>query len=98
MQDVLAKKRILKFTIDSDNEAVFLRIQDSGKGIPKENIKKIFSHGYTTKEDGQGFGLHGSANYMTEMGGTMWAESEGEGKGAVFVLRFPGGWRKAEGV
>ncbi len=29
------------------------------------------------------------ANYMKEMGGRMWAESEGEGKGTTFILRFP---------
>ncbi|MCP4671532.1 MAG: ATP-binding protein, partial [Desulfobacula sp.] len=51
--------------------------------------KKIFAHGFTTKKDKYGFGLHSSANSMTEMGGEMWAESDGIGKGATFVLRLP---------
>jgi signal transduction histidine kinase len=88
MADIPADRRTLVITIDSDNRAVFIRMRDAGVGIPPENLRKIFSHGYSTKKYGHGFGLHSSANYMTEMHGEMWAESAGLGKGALFVVKF----------
>jgi len=73
--------------IDDRNE--FIRVIDNGCGIPPENHIKIFSHGFTTKDKGHGFGLHASANAMTEMGGSISAESDGENKGAVFTVKLP---------
>jgi PAS domain S-box-containing protein len=89
MNEFPADKKILTFSIENDDEAVFVKVSDTGSGIPQKDIENIFSHGFTTKKNGHGFGLHSCANYMREMGGRMWAESEGEGKGATFVLRFP---------
>ena len=88
MLSIPPEDRKLKIKTESNNEAVFIKVIDSGSGIDKEHIEKIFSHGFTTKKTGHGFGLHSSANYMTEMGGKMWVESEGKGKGSTFVLRF----------
>lgn len=68
---------------------VYLSISDNGKGIKGENLDKIFSHKYTTKKKGHGFGLHSSANYMKEMGGKIEVQSEGKGKGTTFTLVFP---------
>lgn len=72
-----------------DEKNVFLSITDNGTGVKKENLNKIFSHGFTTKKSGHGFGLHSCANYMTEMGGKIEVHSEGEGKGTTFNLSFP---------
>lgn len=89
MLNTSPEQRKLIFTIDKkDDTAVFLRIRDSGHGIAKGDLQKIFSHGFTTKANGHGFGLHSSANYMTEMNGEMWATSEGVGKGSTFILKF----------
>ena len=60
-----------------------------GIGIAPENITKIFSHGFTTKKDGHGFGLHSGANAAREIGGNLTAHSDGVGKGAVFILDLP---------
>ncbi len=89
MTDSSAEQRGLTISIDSNNEAIFVRVIDTGEGIIKENTEKIFSYGFSTKKTGHGFGLNSSANYIREMGGRMWAESEGKGKGATFILRFP---------
>ena len=70
------------------NECVRISVIDNGVGIPPENLIQIFAHGFTTKPHGHGFGLHSCVNYMTEMGGKIWAGSEGPGKGATFVLEF----------
>jgi signal transduction histidine kinase len=65
------------------------KIADNGMGIAPENLSRIFSHGFTTKKEGHGFGLHGAANAAREMGGSLRAASDGAGKGAVFTLDLP---------
>ncbi|MCP3683642.1 MAG: response regulator, partial [bacterium] len=80
--------RQIKFLLNEQGETVQLKVIDTGGGILPENIESIFNHGFTTKKDHQGFGLHSCANHMSEMGGKMWAESEGEGLGATFILEF----------
>ena len=66
-----------------------LSITDNGGGISEENLIKIFSHGFTTKPSGNGFGLHSCATSIQDMDGSIQADSEGEGKGAVFILTLP---------
>lgn len=64
-------------------------VSDNGAGIPPENLTKVFSHGFTTRKTGHGFGLHNGANAATEMGGRLTVRSEGAGKGATFLLDLP---------
>ncbi|MBL9188451.1 MAG: PAS domain S-box protein [Opitutaceae bacterium] len=70
-------------------EKVVFAVSDNGVGIAPENLKCIFSHGFTTKKDGHGFGLHSGANAAKEMGGTVCVHSEGPGLGATFSLELP---------
>jgi C4-dicarboxylate-specific signal transduction histidine kinase len=86
MAETPADKRMLKLSIDTADGERLIRITDQGHGIPSDTLDAIFAYGYTTKKGGHGFGLHSCANYMTEMGGRIRAESEGVGKGASFVL------------
>ncbi len=83
------KNRSLTIFTETENSDVLIGIKDAGHGISPENLEKMFSHGFTTKEDGHGFGLHSSMNYIREMGGEMTVQSEGNGKGATFLIRFP---------
>ena len=62
---------------------------DNGVGIPPENLTRIFSHGFTTRQGGHGFGLHGGALAAREMGGSLTVHSDGPGQGATFVLELP---------
>ena len=71
------------------NGRVKIAVADNGIGIAHENLSRIFAHGFTTKRDGHGFGLHSSALAAAEMGGTLTAHSEGPGKGATFILELP---------
>jgi Amt family ammonium transporter len=73
--------------LDEDN--VLLEVTDNGIGIASGNLAKIFGHGFTTKHDGHGFGLHSCANAAKEMGGSLTAHSDGEGRGASFRLVLP---------
>ncbi len=70
-------------------ERVAFQVEDNGVGIAAENLTKIFSHGFTTKKDGHGFGLHSGALAASELGGSLRAESVGAGQGAVFTLDLP---------
>jgi len=65
------------------------QVCDNGMGIAAENIGRIFSHGFTTKENGHGFGLHSAANAACEMGGSLTVKSEGINLGAAFTLEVP---------
>jgi signal transduction histidine kinase len=81
--------RIIVSMREVDDEQVAVEVEDSGVGIPPENMTKIFQHGFTTKRDGHGFGLHASACTATELGGGLSAQSDGDGRGARFTLLLP---------
>lgn len=88
MLDISEEKRELILTIWQEENSKYIQVTDTGCGIPPDSLESIFAYGYTTKQEGHGFGLHSCANYMTEMGGKLWAESDGPGKGAAFVLQL----------
>jgi two-component system, NtrC family, sensor kinase len=64
-------------------------IQDNGVGIAQENLIRIFSHGFTTRKNGHGFGLHSGFLAAREMGGSLSVHSDGPGQGAIFTLELP---------
>jgi len=66
-----------------------ISVIDNGVGIPPENLTRIFNHGFTTRKDGHGFGLHSSALAAKEMGGSLTVHSDGPGQGAEFTLELP---------
>jgi signal transduction histidine kinase len=70
-------------------DRVRVAVSDSGVGIAPENLGRIFSHGFTTKKNGHGFGLHHSALVAKELGGALLVHSDGHGKGATFTLELP---------
>ncbi|MGL1902601.1 MAG: ATP-binding protein [Fibrobacterales bacterium] len=88
MLDNPATNKKLTFTTLYENETFYLKISDTGCGISQENLNNIFAHGFTTKIGGHGFGLHSCANYMTEMSGKLYVESDGLNQGATFTLAF----------
>ncbi len=75
--------------VTGDGERVAIAVSDNGVGIPKENLSRIFAHGFTTKENGHGFGLHSAALAATEIGGKLHVASDGLGHGATFTLEIP---------
>lgn len=70
-------------------ERYAISVRDNGVGIPPENLVRIFSHGFTTRKGGHGFGLHSGAIAAKELGGTLTVESAGIGAGATFTLELP---------
>lgn len=86
--DGVARRRIV-IRITTQDESVFIAVSDSGVGIAPENLTKIFEHGFTTRANGHGFGLHSAANAAREMHGQLAVHSDGCGKGATFTLQLP---------
>jgi PAS domain S-box-containing protein len=84
-----AKQLTLKVGPCRGGRFLRMEIADNGVGIPEANLTKIFNHGFTTRKDGHGFGLHSGAVMAKELGGSLIAHSEGPGKGACFTLEFP---------
>jgi signal transduction histidine kinase len=87
-----AKKRISLSTrkIDSGDKTILrFQVEDNGVGIHPDNLAKIFAHGFTTRAEGHGFGLHSAANAAAEMGGKLTVTSEGIDCGATFTLEIP---------
>ncbi|HEV3272746.1 MAG TPA: CHASE sensor domain-containing protein [Candidatus Methylacidiphilales bacterium] len=66
-----------------------IAIIDNGIGIPAENLIRIFNHGFTTRKDGHGFGLHSAVLTAMELGGSLRVHSDGPDKGATFTLELP---------
>ena len=75
--------------VTGDEKVVNISVIDNGIGIPSENLTRIFNHGFTTRKDGHGFGLHSGALSAKEMGGSLTVWSEGQGRGATFTLELP---------
>jgi signal transduction histidine kinase len=89
LEEVTRLDRRLFVAIGAVDGGVRIEVRDNGAGIAAENLPKIFSHGFTTKKTGHGFGLHNCANAAQQMDGSLTAYSDGPGRGASFVLRMP---------
>ncbi|HEY4970782.1 MAG TPA: HAMP domain-containing sensor histidine kinase [Steroidobacteraceae bacterium] len=68
---------------------VQIAVIDNGIGIQPDHMTRIFSHGFTTKKDGHGFGLHSGALAARDLGGALHVHSAGAGQGATFTLDLP---------
>jgi PAS domain S-box-containing protein len=81
---------IIKIKTFSKNNFAIIQISDTGKGIPKENILRIFDPFYTTKAPGKGTGLGLSISYkiIEEHNGKIDVDSE-ISKGTTFTIRLP---------
>jgi len=84
-----ADRRLILRTRLGRNNLLEISVIDNGVGVAKENLTRIFSHGFTTKKLGHGFGLHSCANAAHELGGSLVAHSDGPGQGATLVLQLP---------
>ena len=81
-------KRIV-LAVELTEDEIKIVVMDNGIGIEPDDLQKLFSHGFTTKKNGHGFGLHSGANSAKQMGGDLQGYSDGIGTGASFVLTLP---------
>ena len=89
LRDSKTENKELVISIREVGENIEITVADNGVGISPKNIEKIFAHGFTTKDDGHGFGLHSSALAAKELNGSLYVNSDGEGHGATFGIQIP---------
>jgi two-component system NtrC family sensor kinase len=82
-------KRITVSIFAATEQTAHIVVSDNGIGISPENLTRVFAHGFTTKEEGHGFGLHSGALAAHAMGGSLNVASAGIGHGASFTLELP---------
>jgi PAS domain S-box-containing protein len=70
------------------SDQVLVAVQDSGIGIERENLEKIFDAFYTTKPQGMGMGLAISRSIVENHGGRLWAVPN-DGPGVTFEFALP---------
>ncbi len=87
--DAAGPDKRMTLRISAARGRVKIAISDNGVGIPAENLTRIFHHGFTTRKNGHGFGLHNGALAAKELGGALTVDSEGPGRGATFTLELP---------
>jgi len=87
--DRRAPRRITIRLFRNDRGQVCVEVRDNGVGIPPENLTRVFSQSYTTKENAKGLGLHDAVLRAKEQGGELIADSDGRDRGARFTLRLP---------
>jgi Na+/proline symporter/signal transduction histidine kinase len=87
--DVTDEKRITVRVERPRPDWLVFEVSDTGVGISAEDLGRIFQHGFTTRKDGHGFGLHGAINTAREVGGSLTASSAGRGAGSTFRLEVP---------
>ena len=81
--------KLLTLRIEKAPAGVRICVIDNGVGIPAENMSRLFTHGFTTRASGHGFGLHSGALAAQELGGSLRVTSDGPGCGATFILELP---------
>lgn len=81
--------KLITLRVEQAPAGVRICVIDNGVGIPAENMSRLFTHGFTTRVDGHGFGLHSGALAAQELGGSLRVTSEGPGRGATFILELP---------
>jgi PAS domain S-box-containing protein len=83
----------LRIVSQSENGTIQIRFQDNGKGIPPENLQRIFNPFFTTKPPGSGTGLGLSICYriMDKLKGSIEVDSK-VGRGSTFIINVPKRW------
>ena len=90
MSDLSNRPRTMTLAVRIvDDNFLEISVKDDGEGIAPENMTRIFAHGFTTRKEGHGFGLHSCALAAIEMNGHLTAHSDGPGTGALFTLQIP---------
>src|SRR3989344_2071228 len=86
----------IEISIELKDEEVITHVKDTGKGIPKDLLPRLFTKffrvqggGAEQASKGNGLGLYLSKAIVDLHHGKIWADSEGEGKGAIFSFSLP---------
>jgi signal transduction histidine kinase len=88
--DSMNGKGTIEINVIKTNSNVQVEIRDSGKGILKENFKKIFNPGFSLKKKGWGLGLSLSKRIINLYhGGKIYVKESKINSGSILVIRLP---------
>jgi signal transduction histidine kinase len=87
--EAMAGEGTLRIALSSEGRWVTLRIEDTGPGIPEEEVRRLFTPFYTTKTEGTGLGLAYSKKVVEGMSGKIELENRKDKRGAVLSIRLP---------
>ena len=83
------KKGSITIDVKRTYNRVFVKIRDSGPGIDKEILPRLFDKFITGSPSGTGLGLYICKNIIEAHGGNIWAKNNDENKGATFTFTLP---------
>ncbi|NQT06005.1 MAG: ATP-binding protein, partial [Candidatus Omnitrophica bacterium] len=86
--DAMSKGGKLTIVTEFNGESFMIKIQDTGKGIPQDDIMRIFDPFFSTKQEGVGLGLTICYGIIASHGGTIEVESKPK-KGSTFTISLP---------
>ena len=88
-------KGSVRVAIEKEDGKILISVKDTGRGLAdaeRETIFQSFSRGEGAQEiwtEGVGLNLYIARKFVEAHGGKIWAESEGKGKGAIFIIAIP---------
>lgn len=85
----IKKQKELRLGIYSKKDKLLITVEDTGVGISKKNLDRIFENGFSTKGEGRGCGLYRVKELLDAAGGTITAESQ-ENVGTSFTVSITG--------
>ncbi len=88
IQSMEEKRGILKVSTKETNGFIEIKFEDTGSGIKKQDMSKIFIPFFTTKAQGMGVGLPICKRFVEIHDGNIKVESK-EGEGAIFTVKLP---------
>lgn len=83
--DSSSTEKELQFGVYTKDGELLIIVKDTGPGIPKENMEKIFENGFSTKGTGRGIGLYHTKQLIESLGGKITVESQ-VGRGSCFMV------------
>ena len=84
-----AEDRVIEIAVSAASHEVRIEVRDNGPGIPEDRLEEVFKRGFTSRSEGNGFGLHSSALAAQSLGGSLTAKSPGVLGGATVLLVLP---------
>ena len=85
----MGEEGVLRISVQPEGRWVKIQIEDTGPGIPQEEIPRLFTPFHTTKTDGTGLGLAYSKKAVEGMGGRIELDNRGDQAGAVLKIFLP---------